>query len=237
MLGISLSASDVEGLRRYVEEVLRWRSRLNLTGASTEAALVNPHLLDVLLLLRTVEIPRGASVVDIGAGAGLPGVPLRILRPDIREVLVEASRRKVGFLEHLQTTLGLVDLRIEWGRAESLARRDDMREHFDLSVTQAAGRVAASVELSVPFVKVGGASVLLKGSRLEDEISEARGLICALGAHLEAGTPRALPTTSTIRTIVVLRKRSVTPDLYPRVGSSLGRPARRDKGTSATGAE
>lgn len=224
-------------MRRYAREVLRWRARLNLTGASSIDELVDPHLLDVLLLVAVVEIPRPAEVIDIGTGAGLPGIPMYILRPDLRVTLVEASRKKVAFLEYLQTSLDMADIRIECGRAEILGHRQNLREQFDISVTQATARLAAAVELCVPFVRPGGAAVFPKGPHIADELSRARGLIAALGAGIEASRSHSLPASGGRRTILVLRKNTTTPPIYPRSGAALGRPPREHKGTNGSSDE
>ena len=236
-LGVALSALAVDSLRRYAGELLLWRTRLNLTGAATLSALVDPHLLDVLLLIAAVNIPEGAAVVDVGTGAGLPGIPLKLIRRDVRVVLVEASRRKVAFLEHLKTTLGLDDVRIEWGRAEELAHHQDLRETFDIGATRATAHLAAAAELCLPFVKVQGMGVCLKGPGVLRELDYAAPLVDMLGAKIESHEEMPLPTTEVIRTIVILRKRHTTPEGYPRASHALGRPPRLHKGTQGSAAE
>lgn len=236
-LGVALPAPAVDSLRRYAGELLLWRTRLNLTGAATLSALVDPHLLDVLLLIAAVNIPEGAAIVDIGTGGGLPGIPLKLIRRDVRVVLVEASRRKVAFLEHLQTALGLDDVRIEWGRAEDLAHRRDLRETFDIGTTQATAHLAAAAELCLPFVRVQGVGVCLKGRGVLRELDGAAPLIEALGARIESYEQIPLPTTEVIRTIVILRKRHTMPEGYPRSAHALGNPPRLHKGTEGSAAE
>lgn len=236
-LGVALSGRAVEDLQRYAKELLLWRTRLNLTGAATTVDLVNPHFLDALLFLGTVKIPQAAAIVDIGTGAGFPGVPLLIVRPDIRMVLVEATQKKVAFLEHVQTVLGLDEIRIEWGRAETLAHRRDLREAFDIAVTRATARLAAAAELCLPFVKIRGAAVCLKGPRAAVELDSAIGLIEMLGARVESTAQQRLPTTQLMRTIVVMRKERATPTDYPRAAGALGRPPRAHKGTGGSVAE
>ncbi len=168
-------------------------------------------------------MPAEARVIDVGTGAGLPGVVVRIVRPDLRVVLLESSRRKVAFLEHLQHTLGLDDLLIEWGRAEDLAHRAGMREAFDVAVTRATARLAVAAELCLPFVLVSGAAICLKGPKVHEEVDEARGLIAELGARVESCELRILPETELRRAAVVLRKERSTPERFPRPAKGLGR--------------
>jgi len=231
ILHVPLTPRALVGLGAYTAELLRWRERLNLTGADTAAEVVNPHLIDVCLAVAKVRIPEGASVVDIGTGAGLPGIPLKLIRPGLAMVLVETSRKKVSFLEHVRSVLDLGDLRIEHGRAEAVGHKPECRERFDVSLTQATADLSVGVELILPFVRVGGAGVCLKGAGILEEVSEAMALIDVLGGQIESSEEYALPTTATKRTVVVIRKVRSTPEEFARSSRALGRPPASHKGT------
>lgn len=223
-LNISLSREQLDLLDRYSREVLYWKERLNLTGAATATEITERHLIDSLFAIAEVTFPDGARVVDVGTGAGFPGIVMQIARPDLRVVLVEPSRKKVGFLEHLQQILGLDDLRIEWGRAQDLARRSGMRETFDAAVTRATARLAFAVSLCLPFVVVGGVAVFLKGPKAREEVDEAREVIHEFGGQVEACELRDLPETGLRRAVVVLRKVRVSPERFSK--AALGRRRR-----------
>lgn len=237
ILKVPLSPDALVGLDAYVTELLRWRDRVNLTGATTPRDLVNPHLIDVCLAVSTVEIPDRAAVVDIGSGAGLPGIPLKLIRRDVEMVLVEASRKKVSFLEHVRGALGLNDVRIECGRAETISRKAGWRERFDIAITQATADLSIAAELILPFVKIRGIGVCLKGADITDEISRAVSVIESLGGQVESSDRHPLPTTSAVRTIVVVRKVHATPEGFPRSSRVIGRKPRAHKGTRGSAAE
>ncbi|MDR7421009.1 MAG: 16S rRNA (guanine(527)-N(7))-methyltransferase RsmG [Armatimonadota bacterium] len=208
---------------RYLAALVRWRSRLNLVDASGEDELVDRHLLDSLLPLAAVELAAGASVVDIGSGAGLPGVPMKIARPDLRVTLIEASRRRVAFLEYLRDTLDLDDLVVRWGRAEDLARQADHRERYDCAVERATARLAAAIELCAPFVAICGWCVLLKGPSAAEQLSAAAGLVRKLGLQIMMSNNQLISRVGHT-VLITAHKASATPSIYPRRTPRLGRP-------------
>ncbi|HET8679314.1 MAG TPA: 16S rRNA (guanine(527)-N(7))-methyltransferase RsmG [bacterium] len=209
---------------QYFIEVLHWRRRINLIPTGDAVQIVNLHCIDALLALSAGEFPKGCRVVDVGSGAGFPGIPLKIARPDLRITLVEASRRRVGFLEHIRPILALEDIEIEWIRAEDFGRRDDQREAYDRSVERAAAPIAVAVELCLPLVRVGGAAVFLKGPRALHELDRTRPLMVSLGGRVIRDEVRALPTMDRERAVIVVDKVAPTPLPYPRSSSRLGRP-------------
>jgi 16S rRNA (guanine527-N7)-methyltransferase len=224
-LGLEITAPAVERFGRYLEVLLQWKSRLNLTAAGTAEEIVRRHFLDSLLAAVAIPLRSGASAVDVGSGAGFPGVPLKIVRPDLNVVLVESARRRVAFLEHLAQALVTPGLQVVWGRAEELAHRQGYRELFDYAVERATSRTAISVELCLPFVKVGGAVVLLKGGRAVDEVRHAWPLVRALGGEVDSDAlenPVSLPGSDRRRIAIVLRKVSPTPERFPRGGHRIG---------------
>ncbi len=222
-LGLQTSTASLDCFDRYLHELLDWRGRLNLTGAATAAEIVGLHFIDSLLPLAIHQFPQGSRVVDVGSGAGFPGIPLRLVRPDLRLTLVEASRRRVAFLEYVRNALDLADMAIVWARAETLTHRLEYREAFGVAVERATAHVNAAVELCLPFVVVGGAAILLKGPRACAEIRDAASLISRLGGAIESCECRGLPTTDHRRVALTVRKVRATPERFPRRASHLGR--------------
>jgi 16S rRNA (guanine527-N7)-methyltransferase len=223
-LGVPLDGKALHRFDRYLGALMLWRTRLNLIGPAGAQELVQLHLLDSLLPLAALTISPGAALVDVGSGAGLPGVPLKIARPDLRVTLVEASRRRVAFLEHLREVLELPDVAVACGRAEVLAHREAFRERSDVASERATARLDAAAELCLPFVAVGGACLLLKGPTAIERVAVARPLISDLGAIVEYSSIFPLPGTDRTRTVLVLRKRAATPSHYPRRAARLGQP-------------
>jgi 16S rRNA (guanine527-N7)-methyltransferase len=225
-LGLKLTDLAVERFGWYLDELLRWKTRLNLTAARTAEDIVRRHLIDSLLVAAAVPLRPGASLVDVGSGAGFPGLPLKILRPDLEVVLIESARRRVAFLERMEQVLGAPGLRVAWGRAEELAHRDEFREAFDYAVERAAARTAVSVELCLPFVRAGGAAVLLKGVAAVSEVRQCHSLVRALGGDVDPEAlddPTSLPGSDGKRIALVIKKVGPTPGRFPRRGPRIGR--------------
>jgi len=214
-LGIPLYPHQETQFQRYLELLLVWNPRLGLTAWTDPGEIVIHHFLDSLLVLRGGEFPSGCTVADIGSGAGFPGVPLAIVRPDIHVTLVEASRRRVAFLERLAWTLG-VPVQVVWGRAERIAHDPAWREKFLRVVSRAVAPLRVLVELCLPFLEVGGIALFLKGQRAGEEIEEARKALCVLGGGSPVTTLVALPGTDLSRVVVAIPKLSPTPAVYPR---------------------
>lgn len=220
-LGISFERGEVEQLGRYLALLMDANTRMNLTAIRDETEAWDKHILDALTLVPVLaELDEGASVVDIGSGGGIPGLPLAIVMPHLRFTLVDATGKKCGYLEETAESLGLSNVRVVNDRAERLGRnrgersahgrRDAHREQYDMAVARAVGRMAMLVELTVPLVKVGGLVVLTKGQKADEELAEAKQALYMLHTT-HAGTI----DTPTGR-IVVLEKQRKTPRDYPR---------------------
>lgn len=223
-LGVPLDERALARFDRYLGEILHWRRRINLTSASDAAQVISLHFVDALLALSVCDFPERCRVADVGSGAGLPGIPIKIARPHLHLTLIEASRRRVAFLEHVRVATGLDDLEIEWARAEEFGRREERREEYDRSVERATARLSVAAELCLPLVRPGGAAVFLKGPRVLGELEKARPLIAAVGGEIAHSEVRTLPTADRQRAIVVINKVARTPSGYPRSAGRLGRP-------------
>lgn len=228
-LGIEIPLGALDRFDRYVNEILAWRTRINLTAASTAQQIVGLHFVDSLLPLVTASIPDGCRLIDVGTGAGLPGIPMKLMRPDLRVVLLDASRRRVAFLEHVRAALALSGLEIVWGRAEDIGHQRGFREGFDIAVTRATASLAASAEMCLPLVAPGGCAIFMKGPNVREELSLARPLIEALGGRIESAELRPLPTTGAQRAAVIVRKEGATGARFPRRGPRQGTPATEGK--------
>jgi len=220
-LGISFEPGEVEKLGQYLAILLDANTRMNLTAIRDEAEAWDKHILDALTLVPVLaDLADGASVVDIGSGGGIPGIPLAIVMPKVRFTLVDATAKKCKYLEETATALGLNNVRVINDRAERMGgdigsrspqgRQNAHREQYDLAVARAVGRMAMLVELTVPLVKIGGLIVLTKGQKADEELVEAKQALYMLHTT-HAGTI----DTPTGR-IVVLEKQRKTPRDYPR---------------------
>jgi 16S rRNA (guanine527-N7)-methyltransferase len=223
-LGLEASAALLGRFDKYLRELLVWKEKLSLTAASSATDIVGLHFLDSLLALTVWEFPPGCRVIDVGSGAGFPGIPLKFVRPDLHLALIEATRRRVAFLEHLRSACDLGDVEIAWARAEALAHRQEYREGFGVAVERATARVGAALELCLPFVAVGGVAILLTGPAAIGEAETVGTVAARLGGRVESCEIRALPTTDRRRAALVVRKTRPSPAGFPRRTTQIGRP-------------
>ncbi|MCX7911617.1 MAG: 16S rRNA (guanine(527)-N(7))-methyltransferase RsmG [Dehalococcoidales bacterium] len=218
-LGFYLTAEQLGKFRRYYEELVRWNEKINLTAITGYREVQTRHFLDSLTVAPEIAMPglgRGIRLIDIGTGAGLPGIPLKIVLPEIDLVLLEATAKKVRFLEHLVGVLGLEGVGIAQGRAEELARRADLREGFDVAVGRAVAALPVLSELLLPFCRVGGLAIAPKKGNIADEIGASLRALELLGGRLESVKPVMLEELGRDRYLVMMRKVSPTPPQYPR---------------------
>lgn len=237
-LGLSLSGDALASLARYYLLLAEWNERVNLTSVDDWNGVVRTHFLDSLTVAKviTTEVPSGGLVVDVGTGAGFPGVPLKIVFPELRLTLVEATGKKVAFLTDLLRELVLTEVEVLHGRAEDLAHEARLRESFDAALARALASMPALVELTLPLVRVGGVLIAQKKGAFGDELSAAEDALQEMGGRLERVETFSLPELAEPRSLVVVRKYSPTPDRYPRrAGMPAKRPILGDGGRGARG--
>jgi len=216
-LGIKLSSAHLDLFDTFTTLLLEWNAKFNLTRITDPAEIAIKHYLDSLSLLAFVDIPTGFRVIDVGTGAGFPGVPLKIARPDLEITLLDSVRKKLTFLESALECLGLSDVHLVHGRAEDLGKAESYREKFDLVVSRAVGRLNVLAELCLPFCRVGGLFVAYKGAKsTQAEAEEASNAVNILGGKLEAVHEFVLPEGNLQRSLVVIIKKKPTPVQYPR---------------------
>jgi 16S rRNA (guanine527-N7)-methyltransferase len=220
--GLDISPGQLEQLAVYAEELARWNEWVNLTAITAPDEIAVRHFLDSLrLALSWGESPR--SLIDLGTGAGFPGVPLKILRPELRLTLVESIRKKAAFLEHIAEALDLEDVEVIVGRAEDVGRAHSHREMYDVAAARAVAELSVLAEYLLPLCRVGGRALAPKGAGIAEEVARARGAIDILGGRISAVETVELPGLEP-RTLVVLEKIGPTPPTYPR---AVGVPARK----------
>ena len=217
-LGIPLGARQVGQFQRYYRELVEWNARVNLTSVTGWAEVQTRHFLDSLTVSLAIEseLLHSGRALDVGAGAGLPGMPLKIAFPGLKLTLIDATAKKAAFLQHLAGALGLDGVEVVTGRAEALAHASEMREGFDIVASRAVARLSVLAELTLPFCSVGGTVVAQKKAGIDQEIEEARKAIELMGGEIEEVRRIDLPELAEPRSLVVMRKVSWTPANYPR---------------------
>jgi len=226
-LGLGLNSRQLEQFNVYYQELLDWNQRVNLTAITGYEDVQVKHFLDsltVTLAFKPLLADADFSVIDVGTGAGLPGIPLKILFPDIRLVLLEATAKKAAFLQHIKHKLGLDDIEIVVGRAEIAARETQNRERFDVVLSRAVAPLSSLAELTLPFCAVGGSTIAQKKGAIDLEISQATRAIEILGGSLREVKRVDLEELTDERYLVIIDKVAPTPELYPR---RPGMPAKR----------
>ncbi len=226
-LGIALTRSHLRLFQLYYEELVEWNRRFNLTAITDYEAVQVRHFVDslsCLMALPIADLRSGARVVDVGTGAGFPGLPLKILCPEMRLTLLEATRKKVEFLDYMVERLDIEDVHIIHGRAEELGRRPSHREVYDWALARAVAEMPTLVEYLLPLVRVGGRVLAQKGEGAMAEVHAADEAIRILGGHVRRLVPVDLHGVAETRYLVVVDKVATTPARYPR---RPGVPAKR----------
>ncbi len=236
-LGIGLSPAQVAAFESYTDELLAWNAQFNLTAITDREQVQVRHYLDSLALLPALAALEGVTVpallarsvraVDVGAGAGFPGLALRIVWPRLRLSLIEATAKKVRFMEHITSRLGLSDIQLIHGRAEELALHEPQRAGYDLVLARAVAPLPTLMEYLLPLAKRGGRVVAYKGSAAHEEALAAEQAIHLLGGQLTRLLPVEVPGLAETRVLVVVDKIAQTPDGYPR---GRGLPKKRPLG-------
>ena len=229
-LNVTLDASHLDRFRIYYEELVAWNRRFNLTAITDYEGVQVRHFVDSLSCLRALpqaELQAGARVIDVGSGAGFPGVPLKLLCPGMHLTLLEARQKKVAFLEHLVQRLGLHGVTVIHGRAEDVGRQLAHREQYDRALARAVAEMPTLVEYLLPLVRVGGTILAQKGENGPAEVHAAEEAIRILGGHVRRLVPVDLRGLAETRYLVVVDKVATTPDKYPR---RPGMPAKRPLG-------
>ncbi len=216
-LGLSLTSGQLEQFELYYRELIDWNQRVNLTSVTDYQQVQARHFLDSLTITGATDRPLDASrVMDVGAGAGLPGLPLKIVFPGMRLVLLEATGKKTAFLSHLVDRLGLNDVEVVTGRAEEVAHQPEYREGFDIVLAKGVAPLVALVELTLPFCAIGGVLIAHKKGDIYKEIARAERAITILGGKLREVHKVELEDLSGDFQLVVIDKISATPQKYPR---------------------
>lgn len=215
LLGIDLTRGQLGLFQVYHDELQAWNERVNLTAIRGERDVQIKHFLDSLTCLQALPDATAPRLLDVGSGAGFPGLPIKILRPDVRLSLLESVGKKAEFLSHVAARLGLADVRVLALRAEDAGQQADEREQYDVVAARAVAELRVLAEITLPFCRVGGIVIAQKRADIDDEIANAAQALVTLGGALRTCIPVVLPGVEP-RQLVVIDKVTATPACYPR---------------------
>ncbi len=216
--GAELSAETFDMLDRFAELLSQWNKKFNLTAITEPEAVAQKHLLDSLSIFEYIDFPQGASVIDVGCGAGFPSLPMLIARKDLNMTFLDSTRKKLVFIEAVLEELGLNGTTLHL-RAEEAAKKE-YRESFDFAVARAVAPLRTLCEYTLPFVKHGGYFAAMKGKEAEAELREAENALNLLGGKKEDVFSFSLPDGS-LRSIILIKKVSHISSKYPRASSVI----------------
>jgi 16S rRNA (guanine527-N7)-methyltransferase len=217
-LGIALDTLKNEQLDIYFRELVEWNKDINLTAITDSEGVQVKHFLDSLTMVPLIKEKSSGSfsIIDVGTGAGFPGIPLKIAMPEIKVTLLEATAKKILFLEYIIKELKLVDIEVITGRAEEAAQKPEYREKFDVVVSRAVAELAVLAELTLPFCAVGGYLIAQKKGDIQVELEKSLNAIEMLGGRLSSIEKIRLEGLEDMRYLVVIDKVKSTPEKYPR---------------------
>lgn len=211
-------------LSRYHEMLLDWNSRMDLTAVTEEDEMIDRHYMDSLLPLTLPGVlPESGSLIDVGTGAGFPGLPLAMALPQMQVTLLDAQQKRLTFLQAVIDELHLPNVTLVHARAEDGARQKELREQFDVAVARAVAPTCVLAEYLLPYVKVGGKALCWKGPALQDEIQRGRQAAFLVGGKVEEPIPYAIPGRDWQHLLLPLQKRTKTARQYPRKAGTPGK--------------
>lgn len=222
-LGIVLNDTQKEQFHRFYEILVEWNSFMNLTGITEYEEVNEKHFVDSVSLVKAVDLSKVKTVIDVGTGAGFPGIPLKIAFPHLEIVLLDSLNKRVKFLNEVIEQLGLTGIRAIHGRAEDYAKQKEYREQFDLCVSRAVANLSTLSEYCIPYVNMGGMFIPYKSGEIDEEVETSKKAIHILGGKLSEVVKFRLPGTDIGRSFVRIEKIQNTSKKYPR---KAGLPAK-----------
>ena len=213
---VKLSEEQIRQFLIYYELLVEWNGFMNLTAITEYDEVMKKHFVDSLSLIKAFDVTKEATVIDVGTGAGFPGLALKIAYPNLKVTLLDSLNKRINFLNEVISQLGLTGIETIHGRAEDFAKPGKLREKFDLCVSRAVANLSTLSEYCLPYVKIGGEFISYKSEKMEEEMSAAKNAIQLLGGKLHKCEEFNLPESDIYRNLVVIKKVKPTAKKFPR---------------------
>lgn len=215
-LGLELIEGQLNQFDQYYKLLVEWNQKINLTAIVEYEEVVKKHFLDSIAMVSHYDMRKVNQIIDVGTGAGFPGIPIKIIYPHVSVILLDSLKKRTSFLNEVIEFLGLDHIKAVHGRAEERAHIQEFRECYDLCVSRAVARLNVLCEYCLPYVKVGGSFIAYKGPSVEEELLEAKNPISKLGGDHPEILQIQVPYTELKHNIVIINKKKSTDEKYPR---------------------
>lgn len=215
-IGVNLSEQQIQQFLTYYEMLVEWNEVMNLTAITEYDEVMKKHFVDSVSLIKAYDVTKDATVIDVGTGAGFPGLALKIAYPNLKVTLLDSLNKRIQFLDEVIEKLGLSGVETIHGRAEDFAKTGKLRETYDLCVSRAVANLSILSEYCLPFVKVGGQFISYKSEKITEEMTAAENAIRILGGKVSKQVEFQLPESDIYRNLFVIEKVKETPKKYPR---------------------
>ncbi len=222
-MGINFENSYYEDFDIYRKLLVEWNEHMNLTGITEKREVYIKHFLDSLGSFLSQKVPHGGSVIDVGTGAGFPGLPMKVFDRSLNLTLLDSLNKRINFLKEVSTQIGLEDVEFVHGRAEDFGKDSEYREMYDVAVSRAVANLAVLCEYCMPFVKIGGTFIALKSKSYTEELDQAEKAIATFGGVVKEVVTVTLPEVDIDHTLIIIEKVEETPLKYPR---KAGKPTK-----------
>lgn len=212
---------------QYKDMIKSWNEKVNLTAITEDEQIIKKHFIDCIKIFKFSPLKQAKSIIDIGTGAGFPGIPIKIVSPSTNVILLDSLNKRVNFLNEVINSLELKGISTIHGRAEDFSRKAEYRENIDVAVSRAVANLSALSEFCIPYVKVGGYFIAMKGPSVDEEIREGKNAISILGGKIDDIIKVAIEDSDLNHNLVIIKKIKETPSIYPRkAGTAIKKPLR-----------
>lgn len=213
-INVEITDEQISKCYEYMNLLLEWNEKINLTAITKEDEIILKHFIDSMTVIKYIE--KNSEIIDVGTGAGFPGIPIAIMRKDTNLTLLDSLNKRVNFLNEVSYNLNLKNIKNIHGRAEDFGQNKNERENYNIAISRAVANMTTLVEYLIPFVKIGGYCICMKGSEIESEIEQAKYAIKELGGKIEKIDNFYLPDSNIVRNVVIIKKIKETSSKYPR---------------------